>query len=85
MYEPFYNRYHESEHNKLADRMKNMANTAKELSTVSISFCSLKYEDLKNEDSSLTYPNLIKKRKQIDVVSSLPHITPHINAEKSSR
>ena len=34
-----------------------------------ISFYSLKYEDLKNGDCSLTYPDLKEKRKQIDVVS----------------
>ena len=39
-----------------------------------ISFCSLKYEDHKNEDRSLTYPNLKEKRKQIDVVSGLRSI-----------
>ena len=36
-----------------------------------ISFCSLKYEDSKNEDRSLTYPNLKEKRKQINRVSGL--------------
>ena len=39
-----------------------------------ISFCNLKYEDHKNEDCSLTYPNLKEKRKQVDMVSGLPAI-----------
>ena len=66
-----------------ADRVKYIGNTAEELSTVSnvsvhlqtldknISFCSLKYGDHRNEDCSLTYPNINKERKQIDVVSGL--------------
>ena len=36
-----------------------------------ISFCRLTNEDHKNEDCSLTYPNLKEERKQIDVVSGL--------------
>ena len=36
-----------------------------------ISFCSLKCGNDKNEDCSLTYPNIQEKRKQIDVVSGL--------------
>ena len=63
--------------------MKYMANTTKELLTASnvtvhllildknISFCSLKYVGNKNEDCSLTYPNLEEKRKQTEVVSGL--------------
>ena len=42
-----------------------------------MSFGSLKYEDHKNEDCWLTYPNLTEKRKQIDVISGIRtrHIT----------
>ena len=44
----------------------------------SIPFWNLKYEYLKNEDCSLTYPNLKEKRKQIDVVSGVTcHIIPY--------
>ena len=67
-------------HDKPADCIKSMTNTAEELSTISnvsvhlqtldknISFCILKYGDHKNEDCSLTYPDINEKRKQIDVV-----------------
>ena len=42
------------------------------------SSCSLKYEDLKNEDCSLTYPNLKEKRKaNRRGVGVTRHITPY--------
>ena len=36
-----------------------------------MSFCSLKYGGHKNEDCSLTRPNIKEKQKQTDVVSGL--------------